>query len=126
MFNPKSLIDAYSLARIQEECVMTTRRVVRPTWSSNQFQTSSHRVHVEIPVGFSKGNGCAGTRVTMQGHPRQISQPPFGAGQAVKGSGNPNQALVPIQKMSQAQMEEEGRDYVIPATQNGVGATYAV
>jgi hypothetical protein len=53
MFNPKSLIDAYSLAKIQEECVMTTKRVFRPTWSSNQFHTSSHGVHAEILVGSS-------------------------------------------------------------------------
>jgi hypothetical protein len=42
MFSPKSLIDAYSLARIQEEYVWNTRRVARPIWNSNQFYKSNH------------------------------------------------------------------------------------
>jgi hypothetical protein len=42
MFSPKILIDAYSLARIQEECVWNTRRVVRPIWNSNQFHNPNH------------------------------------------------------------------------------------
>jgi hypothetical protein len=37
MFNPKSLVDAYSLARIQEECVMNFARNSKMGWRSAQF-----------------------------------------------------------------------------------------
>jgi hypothetical protein len=37
MFSPKSSIDDYSLARIQEECVWNTRRIIKPIWNSTQF-----------------------------------------------------------------------------------------
>jgi len=49
------------------------------------------------------------TQTTTQGHPRQINPPPIEASQTVKGIGNPNQALVPHQKITQAQMEEKRR-----------------
>jgi hypothetical protein len=32
MYNPKSLVEAYSLSQIQEECVLNSSRVVRPMW----------------------------------------------------------------------------------------------
>jgi len=56
-FNPKSLTDVYSLARIQEECVLNSKRIIRPAWNSNQFHHPNHGMSAEIPVGFSKGNG---------------------------------------------------------------------
>jgi hypothetical protein len=45
MFSPKILIDDYSFAMIQEECVWNTRRVVRPIWNSNQFHNSNHNMN---------------------------------------------------------------------------------
>jgi len=32
MFNPKNLVDAYALARIQEECVMNVVKSFRSSW----------------------------------------------------------------------------------------------
>jgi hypothetical protein len=34
MFNPKNLVDAYALARIQEECVMNVAKSFRSSWRS--------------------------------------------------------------------------------------------
>jgi hypothetical protein len=39
MFNHWSLIDAYSLAKIQEELILTPRRSIKPMWNTNQFHT---------------------------------------------------------------------------------------
>jgi hypothetical protein len=37
IFGPKSSIDDYSIARIQEECVWNTRRIIKPIWNSKRF-----------------------------------------------------------------------------------------
>ena len=34
MFNPKTLNDAYALARIQEECLMNNMKSVKSVWSN--------------------------------------------------------------------------------------------
>jgi len=102
MFNPKSLVDAYALARIQEECVLNSKRITRPAWNSNQFHHSSHGMNAELPVGFAKGNGFISNRGSMQSQFRQNPLPQFGAGQTRKGSNSPNQALVPVRKITPA------------------------
>lgn len=66
MFNPKSLIDAYSLARIQEECVLNSKLITRTAWDSNQFHHSSHGMSAELPVSFAKGNGFISNQGSMQ------------------------------------------------------------
>jgi hypothetical protein len=45
MFNLKSLLDAYSLARIQEECVMNTAKSSRLSWRSTQFSQLHKRLY---------------------------------------------------------------------------------
>jgi hypothetical protein len=110
MFNPKSLINAYSLAQIQEESVLANRRAGRTAWNSNQFHSALYGVQ-ESPVGFTKGSGYIGTQMTMQSQPRPTNPSQFGGGQPKKAVGgqNQNQALVPVQKVTQAQMEERRR-----------------
>jgi hypothetical protein len=109
MFNPKSLVDAYSLARIQEEYVLNSRRNARSFWSPSQAQNPSHGMSAELPVGFPKVNGFGSPRMHAQGPSRHYPQVPMGVGQNKGSSTNPNQAMVPIQKISQAQMEERRR-----------------
>jgi hypothetical protein len=54
MFNPKTLVDAYSLARMQEEYILTTRRYPRSMAYSSQFQHLNHGLSLQLPVGFTK------------------------------------------------------------------------
>jgi hypothetical protein len=55
MFNPKYLVDAYSLARIQEECLSSLVRGVRPPWRSTPFNHSPRSMSLELPLGNGKG-----------------------------------------------------------------------
>jgi hypothetical protein len=109
MFNPKSLLDAYSLARIQEEYVMNTARSSRIGWRSTQFSQLHKGFTTDIPVGVDKGNGFPTNRSTQLVPYRQNPQPPTGVGPPRLGNANPNQALVPVQKITQAQMDERRR-----------------
>jgi hypothetical protein len=47
MFNPKSLLDAYSLPRIQEECVMNSAKSSRLSWRTTQF-SQLHKALLQI------------------------------------------------------------------------------
>lgn len=40
MFNPKTLVDVYSLAHIQEECLSNLTKGLRPLWRSTPFFSS--------------------------------------------------------------------------------------
>lgn len=110
MFNPKSLVDAYSLARMQEECVLTTRRSSRSHWTSTSFQHSHSGWSANLPVGTAKGIFFLNpTWGNFQGPPRPTPLPPPGSGPVGKGNFNLNQALVPVLKITQAKMEERRR-----------------
>jgi len=61
MFNPKSLIDAYSLARMQDECLVIGRRNACLRWSSNQVHQSGQGWSTKLPVGFVKSNRPSNT-----------------------------------------------------------------
>jgi hypothetical protein len=52
MFNPKTLIDAYSLARIQEESVKANRRVSRPAWHSSSYNQSYSGGNINSVGGY--------------------------------------------------------------------------
>jgi len=110
MFNPTTLVDAYSLARMQEECVATCRRYPRTAANSGQFQYSGQGLSVNLPVGFTKGNVISNSnRKFQQDQIKQNFRPPGGGGlPGIEGS-RPSQALVPVQKISQAQMDERRR-----------------
>jgi hypothetical protein len=110
MFNPKTLVDAYSLARMQEECILTTRRYPRSMAYSSQFQHPNHGLSVQLPVGFTKETPFQGnTRNNFQGQTRlNVTAPPRG-GLVGKDRPKPNQGTIPIQRISQAQMEERRR-----------------
>jgi hypothetical protein len=91
MFKPKSMTEAYSLAKIQEELMSNVKKSSRNSWSSTLLRnsnliTSSYKPRVSLP-GQSK---------MFQNNPI------FGQ---VKGGDN-SRALVLVQKISSAQMEE--------------------
>jgi len=110
MFNPKTLVDAYSLARMQEECILTTRRYPRSMAYSSQFQHPNHGLSVQLAVGFTKETPFQGnTRNNFQGQTRPNVTAPPGGGLVGKDRPKPNQGVIPIQRISQAQMEERRR-----------------
>jgi hypothetical protein len=108
MFNPKTLIDAYSLARIQEESVRANRRLLRPAWNNSSFNQSYLGVNTDSVGGFSKGSVFNGPRMNMSTQPRQPNSQSWAATQGGKERGNQGktQPLVPIQKITQFQMED--------------------
>jgi hypothetical protein len=108
MFNPKTLIDAYSLAQIQEESVKANRRVIRPTWQSSSYNQSYSGGNINSIGGYSKGSGYNDPRMNFSVPPRQPHGQSWAAIQGSKEGdtqGKP-QPLVPIQKITQAQMED--------------------
>jgi len=110
MFNPKSLIDAYSLARLQDECLVTGRRNVRLSWNSNQVHQTGQGWSTKLPVGFARSNRPPNTtqnNAPGQGRPGFVPQ--TGIGPPGRGEAHPNQALVPVQKITPAQMDERRR-----------------
>jgi hypothetical protein len=101
MFNPKTLNDAYSLAKIQEECIAINLKSGKSVWYSSKSQ------------GVGGGNNAAFVRSgNAYGNRMQYSQPKqyqggFGGNNQQKGSSHENpKAFVPIQKISPAQMDE--------------------
>jgi hypothetical protein len=102
MFNPKTLNDAYALARIQEECLMNNMKSGKPVWRNQG-------VGSEYGSGFNKGGNQYGNRVQFSNFPRQF-QGSVGGNNQPKGIVNDNpKALVPVQKISPAQMDERRR-----------------
>ena len=95
MFNPKTLNDAYSLAKIQEECIAINLKSRKSVWYSSKNQ------------GVGGGNNAAFVRSgNAYCNRMQYSQPKqyrggFGGNNQQKGSSNENpKAFVPIQKIS--------------------------
>lgn len=91
MFNPRTLTDAYSLAKIQEELILNTKKTTRTSWSSTQLRSSNM-----VSSSYNP-------RMSLQG-PSKMLQGGFGHGQP-KG-GDTSRALVPVQKVPSAQMED--------------------
>lgn len=96
MFNPKSLVDAYSLAWIQEECVLNSPKNVWSVWRSTQLTQSHRGFSTDLLVGAVKGSNFAPPRGNQFGQQKQDTWPPPRMGQAQEGGHNPSQALVPI------------------------------
>jgi hypothetical protein len=91
MFNPKSKTEAYSLAKIQEELMCNAKKSSRSSWSSTQLRSSNLITNSYKP------------RVSLPGKSKMFQNNPI-FGQA-KG-GNNSRALIPVQKISSAKMEE--------------------
>jgi hypothetical protein len=67
MFNPGSLVSAYSLVRTEVECVFNSRKSSRFTWNSTQFKHSNSGWSASLP-GHPKGNLLRSpTRGTLPG-----------------------------------------------------------
>ncbi|XP_062176260.1 uncharacterized protein LOC133881329 [Alnus glutinosa] len=110
MFNPKTLVDAYSLARMQDECLHNFRRYSRPSFNSGNYQHSTQGLSVNLPVGFSKPNLVPGSiRTSYPSQSKQSFHAQSGSGPPGKEGLKPSQALVPVQKIMQAQAEERRR-----------------
>jgi hypothetical protein len=107
MFNPKMLVDAYSLARMLEECVLNSKRYSRSSSYSSQFQHRTQGLSVQLPTNFSKGNSYPNPiQDTVPGQINPNLNPPIRGGLPGWEGPKPSQALVPVQKISQAQMED--------------------
>ncbi|XP_059456434.1 uncharacterized protein LOC132186472 [Corylus avellana] len=99
MFNPKTLNDAYALARIQEECLATNSRSGKPVWRNQG-------VGNESSYAANKGGNSVGNRVQFYNAPRQ-NHGGFGGTNQTKGFINDTpKAIVPVQKISPTQMDE--------------------
>jgi hypothetical protein len=68
MFNPRTLVDAYSLAKIQEENILNNVKS-NQAWVSNQFRSTNYGGSAEISVGFNKGSGSGENSSQIQGTP---------------------------------------------------------
>jgi hypothetical protein len=106
MFKPKSLVEAYSLARIQEECLSNIAKGLRPLGRSAPFFSSTRSMSAELPIGEGKGpllraNPIGQFRSNASSLGLQGSSPSKGP--------NANQALVPAQRITQAQMKDRRR-----------------
>jgi len=88
MFHPKSLVEAYLLARIQEECVPNSA------------------MSTELPVGLMRGAPWSHNRGTLQDLVSPNALPQGRVGPLPPRGTPPSQALVPVQKITQAQMED--------------------
>jgi hypothetical protein len=106
MFNPKSLVEAYSLAHVQEECLSNWVWGVRPPWRSAPFNHSPRSMSSELPLCGGKGMF---PRANPLGQPKLNSPAPVPQGSNQNRVPNQNQALVPVQKITQAQMEDRRR-----------------
>lgn len=89
MFHPKSLVDAYSLARIQEEHVLNSTKSVRSVWRSTQLTQSQRGFNDDLPIGMAKGSNLNLLKGNQLGLPRQNAWPPPRLGQAREGGHNP-------------------------------------
>lgn len=109
MFNLKSLLDAYSLVRIEEECVMNPAKSSGLSWRTTQFSQLHKGFTTDLPVGVDKGSVFPATRSNQLVPYRPNPLLPTRVGPPRTGNTNPNQALVPVQKITQAQMDERRR-----------------
>jgi hypothetical protein len=91
MFNPRTMTDAYSLAKIQEELMLNAKKTTRNSLSSTQLRNSSLVTSSYKP------------RISLQG-PSKLFQSGFIPRQA-KGGDN-SRALVQVQNISFTQMED--------------------
>lgn len=85
VFNLKTLVDAYSLARIQEETILSNRKLSRTGWNSSQYPSSSFGGQQSLG-GFSMNNTTMGTRITMPRPQKLSTQSQIPVGQSGKGS----------------------------------------
>lgn len=65
MFNPRTLVDAYSLAKIQEEYLVSSRKSFKPPWNSYSYQHPSGGSHSGSMGGTAKGITPNGGRATL-------------------------------------------------------------
>jgi hypothetical protein len=106
MFNPKTLIDAFALAKMQEETFLAHKKAIRAAWTPSSFQSSYH------PSGqFSKSSNGGTARLIMPSSVKQVPYSGVTASQSGKGvvGRSPNQAVVQVQRLTQAQMDDRRR-----------------
>lgn len=109
MFNPRTLVDAYTLARIQEANGLNNIKSNRVLWVPNHYRSNNQGGSAEIAVGFNRNSGFVGNKSQLQGNQRVFQNSPMGVAQNRGGSLSSEKALIPVQKIFQAQMEERRR-----------------
>jgi hypothetical protein len=103
MFHPKTLIDAFALVKMQEETFLAHKKAIRAAWTPSSFQptyqTSGH---------FSKSSNVDTAQIIMPSSLKEASSLGVPASQSGKGvvGRNPNQAVVQVQQLTQAQMDD--------------------
>lgn len=102
MFNPKTS-EAYSLGHIQKECISNLTKGLIPQWRSTPFSSSTRSMSSKFLIVEGKGPP---SRTNPLGQNRLTTPFPGRHGSNPTKSLNPNQALVPVQKITQAQMED--------------------
>jgi hypothetical protein len=79
----------------------------RQNWRSTQFSHSHRSMSTQLPLGTMEGASWANSnRGVQHDYFKQSAMPPGRLGQHPQRASNGSQALVPIQKISQAQMED--------------------
>jgi hypothetical protein len=68
MFNPKTLNDAYALARMQEDCIVINTKYGKPVWGSSRNQGGGN----DNNSSFNKRGNSYGNRVQFSNFPKQL------------------------------------------------------
>jgi hypothetical protein len=94
MFNPKTLIDAFALAKMQEETFLAHKKAIRAAWTPSSFQST-----YQNSGQFSKSSNGGTARLIMPSSVKQVPSSGVTASQSGKGvvGRNPNQAVVQVQ-----------------------------
>jgi hypothetical protein len=100
MFNLKTLIEAYSLAKIQEENILNNSKGSSRPWLPNMSKKSVVGGNAEVAVSSNKGVGTK-TQLWRSYPPSQ----PISNFQKWN-VGTEERAIVPVQKLTQAQMDD--------------------
>jgi hypothetical protein len=103
MFHPKTLIDAFALAKMQEEAFLAHKKAIRVAWTPSSFQST-----YQTSGQFSKSSNGGTARLIMPSSVKQVPSSGVTASQSGKGvvGRNPNQAVVQVQQLTQAQMDD--------------------
>jgi hypothetical protein len=101
MFKPKALVDAYALAKIQEDYMFNFRKSTKPQWNVNPYNNAARSFG-----GENRSTGFLGGKTNF--FPQQKSMENVASGNN-QNKANPSiygKAILPVQKISNAEMME--------------------
>jgi hypothetical protein len=68
MFNTQTLVDANTLAKIQEENILNNIKSNRALWVPNHYRSNNQGGSAEIAMGFNRNSGFVGNKSQLQGN----------------------------------------------------------